>query len=188
MTNQEYWAQLSESATGLFSLGEIGIRQWRRFLCACYRRIDELVPHSDTRQVVETAEKFIDGRVGPDELARVCRDADRAADDAWQNVVLRKSPGSWTWPLSDEVDAVWVHYLVCSAAKETVQPELRPTILPDTAASVRAWAFARRNLRDAGFEVVSESARDLVQKEWDRLSTAEQEAQIQLLLQFVRES
>jgi len=47
--------------------------------------------------------------------------------------------------------------------------------------------MARRNLRERGVDVDSESARDVIQQEWDRLNAVEEEAQLQILLGLVRE-
>jgi len=55
------------------------------------------------------------------------------------------------------------------------------------ASTIPVWAMARRNLRERGVDVDSESARDVIQQEWDRLNAVEEEAQLQILLGLVRE-
>ena len=174
----------SDVADALFQNGARGERVWRQYLCACCHRVDQYITNPTSRRAIEQAQKFIDGRITLNDLFEWHREAELATNASWKIVLTYKLPDSWLWPLSDEVDNAWVRFLACAAADATVQPELRPSLLPDAAAGVPAWAFARPNVRTQGINVDSESAREVVQMEWDRLNEAQRDSQVQLLLEL----
>ncbi len=45
-------------------------RRWRLFYCACVRRIQHLLPVQESRDLIDVAEKFANGKANEDELRR----------------------------------------------------------------------------------------------------------------------
>lgn len=184
MTDIQYWEGMSKVATRLFSRDD-GAVIWRRFHCLCCRAVWEFIEDERCRDAICIAESYCDGIANYDKLLLSHMMVDDADKKAWERVRALMQHESDCWPLTDETDQAWVQTLCCSAVKTAVQPDFRSSLLPDSAASVRAWAFARTNLRLQGIDVDSEASRLSVNKEWDRINAVERESQWALLIILV---
>ncbi|MBN4049904.1 hypothetical protein JYT84_00590 [bacterium AH-315-M10] len=113
-----------------------------------------------------------------------------AEREAWTIVVgLRESGGasSWIWPVGKAVDDAWVRYCSAGAAKDCVSPdpdEVSLSIVPDSAASVRAWAQALTEIQERRRDYEGEQ-RDQVLQVWERIKHEEESRQATILRELV---
>src|SRR5260370_13288911 len=78
MTEGE-WLECTDPAPMLESLrGKASDRKLRLFACACCRRVWDLLPEMIIRQLVDVAERYVDGKATVTELGRLRKLATRA--------------------------------------------------------------------------------------------------------------
>lgn len=180
LTLHEFVAELREARLVDESL-------WRAFHCECCRRIWSFVNVEASRQAIMCAEEWLKGRSDPLQLAEARKGAELAANAAWKQVCAFKHIGSWTWPLSEEVDLAWVDYCCCSAALECVQDVVGLDKYPDSAASVVPWKYARRNVYESSrvLHCPGEEITRRVAEEWEKLKSSAEEEQKCILVAMI---
>jgi len=141
MTEEKWLACADPQAMLLFLRGKASDRKLRLFACACYRSIWHALPQINSRNAVEVAERFADGRTDSDDLGSAeaaayrdyltsdsnlapyvvaVADAALAAECAWRAVrespipFLRDIIGNPFRPVA--VDPVWLTSTVVALA------------------------------------------------------------------------
>ncbi len=183
-----------QTTNDVYELGQILVQQglwnerlWRRFHCACYRRVWDLIGDADVRQAIELAEAYCDDRCSLDELLVAHQTMTKAADIAWEKVyALRESPDTpdAIWPVSKEVDNAWLVYLAAEGGKAVTQRQFTATNLTAIASSLFAWATARKQAL-AENSTNEHPSRDAVIARWEANSDAEEARQATLLRALV---
>ena len=175
---------LREAIIRLHETQSISPRKWRQFHCACCRRIWHLLSDDRSRRAVQVAEQFLDGYASNDELATASNAADAAADEAWSIVKRYKNPDGATWPYTEVVEEVWTNYCAASAAQETVQMNILPSSIPDTAASSIAW-FGARKVAHSPPGNLENTDREIYMAAFNSLKDSEEKAQLLLLREII---
>lgn len=180
---------------GLFSYlrkkGILDRNLWRLFHCSCCH---EIWAQFDGRMrlAVDLAERYVgnhllavDLRLAYDQLAEI-------EDAAWrvvESLKEQRDSSEWIWPISEAVDAAWVHYCAAGAAKccaLITSDDLLFTTIPDSAASVPAWLNARNDILQAPRSLQVGELRDLVVRRWQQIRTEEEGKQLRILRSLVQ--
>lgn len=196
LTSQD-WSDINtlfDASQLLRSRGLLSAKLWRSFHCICCRRIWSYITHSDSRQAVETAERYLDGGASLDDLNNSESRAARVVDDAWAKVRLLQihgDPNTFVWPISEEVDDAWLSYCAASAARECVaRADKEPLFLTTPVTDIRAWRDARpeivRQFIDS--ERDSEDVRKKVLQRWEEIRTEDELSLIKELRKLVQET
>jgi len=156
---------------------------WREFHCKCCRRIWKYILDENAKRAIVVAERYLANEVSIDQLRSVHTVIVKKADQVWQNVYsmrISSKENEAVWPISEKVDIAWVAYLVVDAVKVVTQDEIDFLSIPEAAASVPAWAQARKkaamNCSDN-----SEDYRDIVEKYWQNIRELEETKQADIL-------
>jgi hypothetical protein len=143
MTPAEWRSCTDPAAMLAFLSGKISERKLRLFACACCRRIWHLLPEDASRRAVEAAERFADGLLGLDELAR----AEAASKQVtWSAVETAYAGSGWGTPHGKHaVRSNWMAVWAACAAENAAEPLPAGGALPSLAArtaQVASWACA----------------------------------------------
>lgn len=166
---------------------------WRSFHCACARDIWPYVEDARSRLAVETAELYLNGLSDVQSVIIGFSAAMEAADEAWQVVQSLKVPGDdneWQWSVSEEIDQAWTKYCAASASKDCLllaNDTVLMTTVPDSAASVRAWANARSEVLAQQPHLEGEMLKHRVIQRWDEIKAEEEARQLQFLVKIILE-
>jgi hypothetical protein len=114
------WQTCADPAAMLTYLGaRADDRKLRLFACACCRRIWHLLGNPGSRRGVEAAERFADGRIDREELARAemaCKEVTWAA--------VQAAHSGWGAPINAKARAAWVGVWAACAAENTAEPQV----------------------------------------------------------------
>jgi hypothetical protein len=166
MTSAEWRSCTDPSAMLAFLAGKISERKLRLFACACCRRIWHLLPEEASRQAVEAAERFADGLIGLEELAR----AEAASKQVTWTAVETAYAGWGTDGThgGSTIRSNWVAVWAACAAENAAEPVSQgaqgasaPPSLAARTAQVASWACAVAGQRSCwnSFDVGPNDAR-----------------------------
>lgn len=117
MTRAEWLACTDPGKMLAYLCGRASDRKLRLFACACCRRVWHLLRAEESRQAIETAERFADGSASPEELARA-----KAAAKQITWASIQRVHAEWALPtMTDSARAAWVGVWVACAAEETTE-------------------------------------------------------------------
>jgi hypothetical protein len=117
MTRTDWLASTDPGKMLAFLAGRASDRKLRLFACACCRRVWHLLRAEESRQAVETAERYADGAAGAEDLARAKAAAKQVT---WASI--QRVHAEWALPaVTDKARAAWVGVWVACAAEETTE-------------------------------------------------------------------
>jgi hypothetical protein len=175
----------------LLRQGVLNRHLWRSFHCACCRAIWDYILETSSRRAVQVSELFLSGVGSLGEMQTAYIDAKAASDQAWSIVEALRIPierDTWLWPVSEIVDRAWVRFCAADAAAlcaYSAEDSVLFTRIPDSAASVLAWATAREEVLAMGVPTHMEQMRRAVNERWKQIEAEEMNRQAVILRALV---
>jgi hypothetical protein len=116
MTPTEWRTCTDPTAMLAFLGGRVSERKLRLFACACCRSIWQLLPQPGSRNAVAAAERFADGQIGKEELARA-----EAAGKEVTWAAVQAAHSGWGAPTTELARSAWVGVWAAIAAENTAE-------------------------------------------------------------------
>jgi hypothetical protein len=157
MTEQEWLACTDPTPMLAFLGGRVGRRKFRLFACGCVRLVWHLLRDPRSRQAVETAERYADGRASRGQLRAAKAEASRAVGSSWGPGAAREA--AWAaascvgWWGGGEAN-VPVH-AVAAAVYDVLRPGMAVTAAQVAADQRCSQAALLRDLLDNPFRPVA---------------------------------
>ena len=183
----------TDSYTGddIHELGQILVQSgkfhpdlWREFHCLCCRSVWGFLTNEVKAAVIQ-AERFSSNHLSAAELTATNAGMSAASNSAWEVVRAKKETIAGSdamWPLSDDVDDAWCAYLNAECGRVTTEADLTASTTPESAASLIAWATARKQVSSAAG---ASFKRAKVESTWQRIHDAEEKKQARILRDLV---
>jgi hypothetical protein len=171
LTTEADWLLCKDLRPLLHYLCERGSeRKWRLFSVACCRRVDHLITDESSRDAVELAERFADGRATEEELAEAHAKAKQEVEESHHAEWMAEAEANFCY--TAEYCAVVAVLEVAAAVESVVSLSARPTSTASgmtgthgfaagaVASMARSKAYADWGMKSAGVYEACQAAAD----------------------------